>query len=203
MFMSKDSNSTHVSKTSLKQIKVPQDGQLSKKGTVTKDTRTANEIDYSIAEIVEKINHAGFISKFSCSGLKKDHPYNDVKHDGAYISFLRQDNDTEALAFIKKAAISLHMTVEHCIISRRPALVVRIDKDKAGNSLSDRIKMANETMDHIYGYHSKRPYGAYTKDLEAIISRSGGLIYDSDEKIETVWKKFGDLLLKSRYQNAS
>lgn len=202
MFMSKENNFKCDITPGLKQIKIPVDGQLSKKGTIIKDLDAVREIDYSISEIVERINNAGFRSVFSCSGLKKDHPYKDVNRDGAYIGFLYQDNDLKALTLIRRVADRLNLTVEQCILNNRLALVVRIDKDKAGNSLTDRIRMANEART-VYCSSFKQPQGAGTKDLEAIIKKSGGLIYDSDEKIETVWKKFGNMLINTRHQNVS
>lgn len=201
MFMSKENNLRHDLKSNQKQIKIPEDGQLSKEGTVVKDISIAKEVDYSIAEIVGNINQAGFKSIFSCSGLKKDHPLKDVKQDGAYISFLNQDNDTETLAFIRKAATHLDLTAEECRINRLPALLVRIDKDIKGNSLSDRIRIANESISYVYSYNRKRPYGACTKDLEIILQQNGGLVYDTDEKIQAVWKKFEEILLGFSYQN--
>ena len=195
VFMSRISTSVHENRPDPKQIKIPDDGQLSKNGTVIKSTKTAEEVDYSIAEIVEKINNAGFISKFSCSGLKKDHPLIDVKPDGAYISFLYQDNEAKALNLIEKAAAILDMTVEYCKMSRSSALVVRIDKDKAGHSLSERIRIAAKNVNSRIGEDLRGSFGACTEDLEAVTRKNGGLIYDTDEKIETVWKKFGNMLL--------
>lgn len=203
MLMSKKNITVHEVKSNLKQIKIPVGGQLSKKGTVIRDCDSEKEIDYSISEIVESINKAGFKSKYSCSGLKKDHPFKDVKHDGAYISFLHRDNSVNVLDIIKNAALRLNMTVEQCRINQRPALVIRIDKDKIGSSLSDRMKTANELGRRICGGHSRQPYGACTRDLEAVLTRNGGLFYDSDEKIEAVWKKFCEMLLKSSCQYAS
>jgi len=203
MFMRNNTTAIHEVKSSPKQIKIPEDGQLSKKGTVIKNNDVEQEIDYTIAEIIKKINRAGYITRFSCSGLKKDHPYKDVKHDGGYIGFLRRDNDNKALNIIKNAATKLNMTVEHCRINQHSALMIRIDKDHTGGSLSDRIRLANEAVRKIYGSGSRQPYGAYTSDLEAVLIRNGGLVYDSDEKIENVWRKFGDLLLKSSCPYAS
>jgi hypothetical protein len=203
MFTSKETVTLREIKPDQKQINIPADGQLSKKGTVIKNTKFADEVDYSIADIVESINKAGFISKFSCSGIKKDHPLKGVNYDGGYISFFHHDNDRNALAFIEKAAQSLHLTAEYCSISQLPALTIRIDKDKAGNSLSDRIRLANEIKNKSVSCVSMNSFGAFTKDLDSVIKKSGGLIYDSDEKIESVWRRFCDLLLNFSYQNAS
>ena len=203
MFTRTASNTIHEVINDSKQIKIPTDGQLSKKGTIIKNTKAEKEIDYSIAEIVEDLNDAGFVTKYSCSGIKKDHPLKDVKHDGGYISFLYQENEAEALAFIKKIALKLNLTVEHSKISQNPALIVRIDKDKAGNSLSDRITIANTGRNDASGKDGNGPYGAFTKDLDAIINKNGGLIYDSDDKIVAVWKRFCGMLLNSSCQNAS
>jgi hypothetical protein len=178
-----------------KQIKIPVDGQLSKKGTIVKKTSTAGEIDYSIAGLVDNINKAGFKSIYSCSGLKKDHPNREIKPDGGYISFLIQENELDAIAWIKNAAHRFNLTVEHTKISKKPALVVRIDKDREGNSLTDRIRIANGSESENCETISEHAYGAFTKDLEDIIERCGGLIYDTDEKIEAVWKKFCSMLL--------
>lgn len=202
MFTSKETLTLREIKPDQKQINIPVDGQLSKKGTVIKNTKFADEVDYSIADIVESINKAGFISKFSCSGIKKDHPLKDVSYDGGYISFFHHDNDRKALAFVEQAAKSLNLTAEYCSISQLPALTVRIDKDKAGNSLSDRIRLANEIKNNM-NCSSMEPFGAFTKDLDTVIKKSGGLVYDSDDKIESVWRRFRDLLLNSSYQNAS
>ena len=204
MFTSNEPTALREIKPDQKQRKIPVDGQLSKKGTVIKNTKFAEEIDYSIADIVEKINKAGFKSKFSCSGLKKDHPFKDVNYDGGYISFFHHENNLEALAFIEETAKSLRLTAEYCSISRLPALVIRIDKDNAGNSLADRIRLVNERKNGNISYESsKESFGAFTKDLDTMIKKNGGLIYDSDEKIESVWKRFHELLLKSSYQHAS
>lgn len=197
MFMRNSTQAIHEVKSNPKQIKIPEDGQLSKKGTVIKNTDTEQEIDYTIAEMIKKINQAGFQSKFSCSGLKKDHPVKDVKHDGAYISFLHRENDGEALNLIESVASRLNMTVESGTIGQHAALIVRIDKDREGRSLSERIHMANEAVKKRYCTGIKQQQGAYTSDLEAILNRNGGLIYDSDEKVETVWRKFADILLKA------
>lgn len=203
MFMRNSTHAFHEVKSNPKQIKIPEDGQLSKKGTVVKNTDTEQEIDYTIAEIIKKINQAGFQSNFSCSGLKKDHPIKDVKHDGAYISFLQRDNDSEALNIIQSAALKLNLTVEQSRIDRDSALIVRIDKDNKGRSLSDRINMANEAVKRLCFIGSEPHRGANTRDLEIVLRRNGGLLYDSDEKIEAVWRKFGDLLLKLRCRYAS
>lgn len=203
VFMSKVTTSVHEFNPDPKQIKIPYNGQLSKKGTVIKNTRIAQDVDYSIADIVDKINKAGFKSQFSCSGLKKDHPLTNVNPDGAYISFLYEENTAKALTLIEKAAMSLDMTVKYCKISRNPALIVRIDKDKAGKSMYDRIIAANQNANYRHSSDFGNSFGACTKDLDAIIKRNGGLIYDTDEKLETAWKKFGNLLLYLRYQNVS
>jgi hypothetical protein len=203
MFMSKVTTSIHEVNPDPKQIMIPYDGQLSKNGTVTKSTSAAGEVDYTIAPVVDKINHAGFISQFSCSGLKKDHPFKTVNPDGAYISFLYEENDSRALTLIEKAAMSLNLTVEYCKISRRPALIVRIDKDRSGNSLSDRIRTASKNIAGRYGQNLRKSFGACTKDLQLIINRNGGLIYDTDEKIEAAWKKFANVLLYLNYQYVS
>ncbi|QOX62539.1 hypothetical protein FRZ06_03865 [Anoxybacterium hadale] len=195
MFMNKENSPICKIKSDQKQIKIPVDGQLSKKGTIVKKTSTAGEIDYSIANLVDGINKAGFKSVYSCSGLKKDHPNCEIKPGGGYISFLIQDNDLDAITWIKNAAHRFSLSVEHTYINNKPALVVRIDKDKEGNSLTDRIRIANESGDHASGDFKNRPYGAFTKDLEDIIQRCGGLIYDTDEKIEAAWRKFCSMLL--------
>lgn len=203
MFMNKVNSPICEIKSRPKQIKIPVDGQLSKKGTIVKHTRNAGEIDYSIASIVDTINDAGFRSIYSCSGLKKDHPNRDIRADGGYISFLIRDNDMDAIAWIKNVANRLNLTVEHMTIRKSPALMIRIDKDKEGNSLMDRIRIANGSMGEVWEDEKKRPNGAYTKDIEAIIERAGGLLYDTDEKIEAVWKKFCSmLLLGSSIKNA-
>ncbi len=203
MFMRNLTTAIHEVKSDPKQIKIPEDGQLSRKGTVIKDNDPEQEIDYTISEMIRKINQAGYRSKFSCSGLEKDHPFKGVKHDGGYISFLHKDNDSKAMNIIRNAASKLNMTVEQSRINQNDALVVRIDKDRTGRSLSDRIHLANEAVRKIYGGGSDQPYGAYTSDLEAVLNRNGGLVYDCDEKIEAVWKKFSDLLLKSGCRYAS
>jgi hypothetical protein len=200
--MSKVDAAIHEFKPDPKQINIPYDGQLSKQGTVVKCTRTSDDVDYSIAAVVEKINQAGFKSKFSCSGLKKDHPFKSVNPDGAYISFLYEENDARALTLIEKAAMSLNMTVEYCRMSRKPAVIVRIDKDRTGHSLSDRIRMAGKEIADRCGITIRNSFGADTKDLQTIIKRNGGLIYDTDEKIETVWNQFVNVLLFLNYQNA-
>ena len=202
MFMNKENCPVCKMSPGPKQIKIPVDGQLSKKGTVVRKTKAAGEVDYSIAGIIESLNEAGYKSTYSCSGLKKDHPFKDVKPDGGYISFLIHENGMKALSFIKKAAVRLNLTVEERQHSSEPALVVRIDKDHAGNSLLDRIRIANECGSERHGSDYKRSFGAFTKDLEAIIKNSGGLIYNTDDQIEAVWLKFRDLLLDSSYESA-
>ncbi len=201
--MLKENNAVYEMKAPQKQINIPVDGQLSNKGTVIKRTNAVGEVDYSIADIVEKINRAGFVSKYSCSGLMKDHPFKGVKPDGAYISFLYDENEDDRIRAIENAAETLDLTVERSRFSRRPALVVRVDKDRTGKSLSDRIKMANQMvgMFHISGCNTA--YGACTRDLELVLKRNGGLIYDSDEKIEAVWKAFCDLLLRTFHRSGN
>ena len=194
MFMNKENSPICKIESGQKQIKIPVDGQLSKKGTIVKNTSTAGEIDYSIAGLVDSINKAGFKSNYSCSGLKKDHPNREIKPDGGYISFLIQENELDAIAWIKNVAHRFNLTVEQTKISKRPALVVRIDKDREGNSLTDRIRIANGSVEGRETI-SEHTYGAFTKDLEDILVRCGGLIYDTDEKIEAVWKKFCTMLL--------
>jgi len=201
VFMSKVAASIHEINPDPKQIKIPYDGQLSKHGTVIRRTRAAEEVDYSIAPIVDRINHAGFITQFSCSGLKKDHPLKTVSPDGAYISFPYEENNPRALNLIEKAAMSLNLTVESSRLSRNPALIVRIDKDRSGNSLTGRIGIAGKTLNG--NNNSGGSFGACTKDLQTIIKRNGGLIYDTDEKIEAVWRRFANLLLYLNFQNAS
>lgn len=195
MFMNKENSTICTIKSDQKQIKIPVDGQLSKNGTIVKNTSTAGEVDYSIANLVDGINKAGFKSVYSCSGLKKDHPNCEIKPGRGYISFLIQDNELDAIAWIKNAAHRFNLSVEHTTIKNKPALVVRIDKDKEGNSLTDRIRIANGSEEDVCMDIKTRPYGAFTKDLEDIIRRSGGLIYDTDEKIEAVWRKFCSMLL--------
>jgi hypothetical protein len=203
VFMSKVAATVHEINPDPKQIKIPYNGQLSKQGTVIRRTRTAEEVDYSIASIVDRINHAGFITQFSCSGLKKDHPLKAVNPDGAYISFPYEENHPRTLNLIEKAAMSLNLTVEYCRMSRNPALIVRIDKDRSGNSLTDRISIAGKTLSGGSGQKTGGSFGACTKDLQNIIKRNGGLVYDTDEKIEAVWKRFANLLLYLSVQNAS
>ncbi|MDF3001416.1 MAG: hypothetical protein K0Q48_1535 [Bacillota bacterium] len=203
MFMNKENSPICKIKSNQKQIKIPVDGQLSKNGTIVKNTSTAGEVDYSIANLVDGINKAGFKSVYSCSGLKKDHPNRETKPGGGYISFLIQDNELDAIAWIKNAAHRFNLSVEQTTINSKPALVVRIDKDKEGNSLTDRIRIANESGEDACMGFKTRPYGAFTKDLEDIILRCGGLIYDTDEKIEAVWRKFCSMLLPgTRIKNA-
>ncbi len=185
---------------SQKQRILPQDGQFSQQGNVKKSFFGKNEIDKSIEPLVQWLNQEGFITKYSCSGLKKDHPNKEIRQDGAYICFLYQENDRKKLNLIYKIAGQLRFSVHEKMLGRKRAMVIRIDVDKMGMTLEERMEQANRNSIVIESSFQKTNFGADTSVLNTVLVENGGLIYDTDGKIERAWRRFGILLSFALYE---
>jgi hypothetical protein len=165
------------------------------------DGKSWGWVDAGLAEVLERINKAGYQSAQSCSGLQRDHEHKQTT-TGGYISWFASDLNEEQVEAIEVAASKAGLVCKHSDLFFAPAISVRAEWLKDGSSTEDARLEASAKTNAEWGV-DKRPDDeramAWLKRQGALwlegIKQRGGLAINTDEAQERAWTDFADALL--------